>query len=228
LTRCLGDRGKQQAAGERSMTEMQPSTSVRWHVRVPVEDRWKIRAASKISKPATVRIGWRFCIFSVPAAFIRSPALRARRTKEHKRMTISVRDAKPPDAAALASLCGQLGYPTDSRVMPDRLARLVSDPNARCLVATNGDDVAGLATVHLRYTLNHEAPIAQLTLLVVDEAQRTHGVGRALVAVAEEWSRSRGAKRFVVTTALRRADAHAFYEKLEFKHTGRRYGKDFS
>jgi GNAT superfamily N-acetyltransferase len=159
---------------------------------------------------------------------IRSPAIRARKTEERKRMTISVRDAAPPDAEALASLCGQLGYPTEPRVMPERLARLVSDPNARCLVATNGGDVAGLATVHLRYTLNHEAPIAQLTLLVVDEAHRAHGVGRALVAVAEEWSRSRGAKRFVVTTALRRADAHAFYEKLEFKHTGRRYGKDFS
>jgi hypothetical protein len=31
-----------------------------------------------------------------------------------------------------------------------------------------------------------------------------------------------------VTTALRRADAHAFYERLDYKHTGRRYGKDFS
>jgi GNAT superfamily N-acetyltransferase len=95
-------------------------------------------------------------------------------------------------------------------------------------VATSGNAVAGLATVHLRYTLNHEAPIAQLTLLVVDEAHRTRGVGRALVAAAEDWVRSRGAKRFVVTTALRRADAHAFYEKLQFTHTGRRYGKDFS
>jgi len=112
--------------------------------------------------------------------------------------------------------------------MPVRLARLEADPNARCLVATSDAEVAGLATVHVRYTLNHEAPIAQLTLLVVDESYRTRGIGRMLVAAAEEWARSRGAKRFVVTTALRRADAHAFYEKLQFKHTGRRYGKDFS
>jgi GNAT superfamily N-acetyltransferase len=143
-------------------------------------------------------------------------------------MNISVRDATPDDANALAQLCAQLGYPTDPRIMPARLARLVADPNARCLVATSDDEVSGLATVHLRYTLNHEAPIAQLTLLVVDEAHRVHGVGRMLVAAAEEWARSRGAKRFVVTTALRRTDAHAFYEKLEFQHTGRRYGKDFS
>ena len=143
-------------------------------------------------------------------------------------MSVYVRDATPVDADDLARLCGQLGYPMESCVMPARLARLLADTNARCFVATSGDTVAGLATVHVRYTLNHEAPIAQLTLLVVDEAQRTRGIGRALVDAAAEWSRALGAKRFVVTTALRRADAHAFYEKLEFKHTGRRYGKDFS
>lgn len=143
-------------------------------------------------------------------------------------MTVSIRDAVPQDAAALARLCTQLGYPAEPRVMPARLARLASDPNARSIVAQAGDVVVGLATVHVRYTMNHETPIAQLTLLVVDERQRTRGVGRALVSAAEEWARSRGAKRLVVTTALQRTDAHAFYEKLRFKHTGRRYGKDFS
>jgi GNAT superfamily N-acetyltransferase len=143
-------------------------------------------------------------------------------------MGISVRDASPNDAEAIARLCTQLGYPLESRIVPGRLARLASDPNARSLVAEKAGEVTGLATVHLRYTLNHETPIAQLTLLVVDEANRTHGIGRVLVNAAEEWSRSRGAKRLVVTTALQRTDAHAFYEKLQFKHTGRRYGKDFS
>ena len=85
-----------------------------------------------------------------------------------------------------------------------------------------------MATIHLRYTMNHEAPIAQLTLLVVDEQHRTRGVGRMLVEAAEQWALSRGARRIVVTTALQRAEAHAFYERLQYKHTGRRYGKDFS
>lgn len=143
-------------------------------------------------------------------------------------MTVSVRDAAPTDAEALARLCTQLGYPAVPQAMPTRLARLSSDSNARSIVASSGEVVVGLATVHLRFTMNHETPIAQLTLLVVDEQQRTRGIGRALVEAAEQWARSRGAKRIVVTTALQRAQAHAFYEKLQYKHTGRRYGKDFS
>ena len=127
----------------------------------------------------------------------------------------------------MARLCSQLGYPTSEPAMPRRLARLQADPNARALVADAGDGPIGLATVHLRHTLNHETPIAQLTLLVVDEAQRGRGVGRTLVRAAEQWARSRGCHRIVITTGLQRADAHAFYERIGYRHTGRRYGKDF-
>jgi GNAT superfamily N-acetyltransferase len=138
-----------------------------------------------------------------------------------------VRDARSTDADSLARLCTQLGYPSTSDLMPQRVARIGGDPNARALVAEKNDDVIGLATIHLRYTMNHEAPIAQLTLLVVDESNRTHGVGRALVETAEAWAKERGSRRITVTTALNRAGAHAFYERLSYAHTGRRYGKDF-
>lgn len=139
-----------------------------------------------------------------------------------------IRAAHASDAPALADLCTQLGYPSMPDDIPARLARLDDNGDARVLVAVDDGMVVGVATVHIRSTLNHNAPLAQLTMLVVDEGVRTRGVGRALVGATEAWARERGCKRLVVTTALRRTDAHAFYEKLDFKHTGRRYGKDFS
>jgi GNAT superfamily N-acetyltransferase len=151
-----------------------------------------------------------------------------RDNESHDDMTaLLVRDARVDDADALARLCSQLGYPTRPDAIPGRLARIDDDANARALVATVDAVVVGLTTIHLRYTMNHETPIAQITLLVVDETSRGSGVGRALVERAEAWAWERGSKRLVVTTALQRAGAHAFYERLDFKHTGRRYGKDF-
>lgn len=143
--------------------------------------------------------------------------------------TTTVRDARFDDAEAMSRLCAQLGYPAVApTAMGPRLARIQRDPNARVLVAELQEGTPiGLATVHLRHTMNHEAPIAQLTLLVVDETYRSHGVGRALVEAAEQWARAQGSHRIVVTTALHRAGAHAFYERVGYQHTGRRYGKDF-
>jgi GNAT superfamily N-acetyltransferase len=139
----------------------------------------------------------------------------------------SVREPTAGDAEALARLATQLGYPADAASMPERVSRLREDSNARAFVVSNGERVIGMITIHLRNTLNHATPIAQITLLVVDESVRSRGAGRALVDAAEAWAKDRGAKRVAVTTALDRAGAHAFYERLGYAHTGRRYAKDF-
>ena len=113
--------------------------------------------------------------------------------------------------------------------MPARLDRFAADPRAAAFVAERDGTLLGLITVHMRFTLNHEAPIAQITLLVVDESARSAGIGRALVTVAEGFARDRGAGAVAVTTlALDRTVAHGFYERVGFKHTGRRYAKEFA
>jgi len=140
---------------------------------------------------------------------------------------VSIREAAVRDAEKLALLCTQLGYPAEPSAMPACLERLRGDENARAFEAVQGDSLVGLVTIHLRDTLNHSTPIAQITLLVVEESARSGGVGRGLVAACEEFARSRGARRIAVTTALDRGGAHAFYERVGYQHTGRRYAKNF-
>jgi GNAT superfamily N-acetyltransferase len=59
--------------------------------------------------------------------------------------------------------------------------------------------------------------------LVVSERARGLGVGQRLVDAAAETARRWGCNRLLVTTHVRRADAHAFYERIGFELTGRRY-----
>jgi GNAT superfamily N-acetyltransferase len=141
---------------------------------------------------------------------------------------LTIRPPTVADSAGMASLLDELGYPAHPDALPARLERLAADPRAAVLLAERAGDAIGLITVHLRDTINHEEPLAQLTALVVAGRARGQGVGRALVAAAERWARGRGARRVVVSTALDRADAHHFYEGLGFVHTGRRYARSLS
>ena len=138
--------------------------------------------------------------------------------------SVEIRPAVAGDATVLATLLAHLGYPADAAQVPERLERL-RESGDDAFVALLDTSVVGLATLHSRAVLHSERRVAQLTALVVAPEVRGHGVGRALVLRAEQWARERGAERLVVTTALHRAEAPAFYERLGFAHTGRRYVK---
>jgi GNAT superfamily N-acetyltransferase len=137
-----------------------------------------------------------------------------------------VRPAAKEDAPAMASLLAHLGYPAAAEDLPARLERVRASGDD-AYVAVSSGEIVGLATVHSRDVLHGALPVAQLTALVVPPDMRGRGIGRALVNVAEQWAREKGAERLVVTTALHRADAPPFYERLGFEHTGRRYVKRF-
>jgi N-acetylglutamate synthase-like GNAT family acetyltransferase len=137
---------------------------------------------------------------------------------------VLIRDARPEDAAAIARLLEQLGYSTDVAAVPVRLRSLQATGD-RLLVAQAGENVVGLAQLHSSASLEHDGPTGKLAALVVDENARQAGVGRRLVAAVEAEARARGCVLLFLTTAERRAEAHAFYERTGFEHTGRRYTK---
>ena len=137
-------------------------------------------------------------------------------------MAVEIRDARPEDAAAIARLLGQLGYPADATSVARRLERLGDD---RLVVAESDGTVTGLAQLHVAPSLEYDRPAAKLSALVVDEARRNEGIGRALVDAMEAEARERGCELLYLTTAERRSDAHEFYERIGLEYTGRRYAK---
>lgn len=137
-----------------------------------------------------------------------------------------VRDATVADAPTLAPLLGELGYPvTADRVLP-RMRRMLARDDQRILIAENRDESLGLLALHVFPVLAYDADVALIMALVITETARGRGIGRALVDRAEVVAKSLGAARLIVTTHVRRADAHAFYERLGFAFTGRRYVRE--
>jgi GNAT superfamily N-acetyltransferase len=137
-----------------------------------------------------------------------------------------IRPAVAGDAAAIARLLGQLGYPTDADEIPARLEQIHARPGTTVVVAEDsGGEVVGAVTVHLFQALHTSGPTAWLTAVVVEEKARGRGIGTALVEYAEQWARRHGASRISLTSALHRTAAHEFYKSRQYEHTGLRLSK---
>jgi ribosomal protein S18 acetylase RimI-like enzyme len=133
-------------------------------------------------------------------------------------LNVAVRQMRTEDAAAVAALTTQLGYPaTDDEIR--RRYDLIKDRwDARVFVAHTGNVIAGWIHVQATYLLECDAR-AEIWGLVVGENARGTGIGRRLVQAAEEWAIMRGLAVMAVRSNKLRTDAHSFYEHLGYTVT---------
>jgi GNAT superfamily N-acetyltransferase len=128
---------------------------------------------------------------------------------------MTIRPARISDAATIAGLATQLGYPSRPEEAEARLRDVMSRPENAILVADWEGTVAGW--IHVAGSHHVEtAPFAEILALVVDEARRSGGIGAALVEAAAEWAGQQGFATVRVRSNVIRERAHAFYERLGF------------
>jgi GNAT superfamily N-acetyltransferase len=137
---------------------------------------------------------------------------------------MQIRVALDDDARAIASLLGELGYPTHVEAVPPRLAR-VRESGDLVLVAEIDGVVVGLVHGHERRRLERDEGSYRLSAIVVAEHSRRLGVGAALVAAVETEARGRGCGQLELTTSIDRSGAHDFYRALGFEQWSTRYAK---
>jgi GNAT superfamily N-acetyltransferase len=93
-------------------------------------------------------------------------------------------------------------------------------------VAARADGtLAGAVTLHQMIVLHRLRPVGRITALVVDAPDRGRGIGRALVAAAEAALARSGCGLLEITSNVRLAEAHAFYEHLGYERTSFRFAK---
>jgi len=131
---------------------------------------------------------------------------------------LGVRRARLSDAARIAELSGQLGYPTAEKQMKTRLAEAIRAKDGACFVAEPRD--GGLiGWIHVSTTpLLEVERRAEVNGLVVDENARSGGAGAMLLSAAEEWARGKRCKSMSVRSNVLRERAHGFYLRNGYEH----------
>jgi GNAT superfamily N-acetyltransferase len=131
---------------------------------------------------------------------------------------VKIRQARQEDAARMAELSGQLGYPTTTKEMAARLKQALKTRDGACFVA-DGKKSGVIGWVHVSITpLLEVARRAEVNGLVVEESARSLGAGGLLLRAGENWARKRGCAGMSVRSNVTRERAHTFYLKHGYEH----------
>jgi GNAT superfamily N-acetyltransferase len=127
-----------------------------------------------------------------------------------------IRVAGVSDAARLAQLSGELGYPVTLEVMTERLGRVLNRPGDLVLLLEHAE-YGVLGWIHgTEQEFLESGPRCEILGLVVGAEHRGSGIGRALVEALERWAADRGLKQMAVRSNVARSESHPFYERLGY------------
>ena len=125
------------------------------------------------------------------------------------------------DAARIAELSTQLGYPVTAGEVAGRLEALRGLENHEFSVATlSGGEVVGWIHIYVRHVIMSD-PMVEVDGLVVDERRRRAGIGKRLMEHAEKWAEDRGVYIVNLRSNVIREEAHAFYRRFGYGYIKR-------
>jgi GNAT superfamily N-acetyltransferase len=131
---------------------------------------------------------------------------------------LKIRRAKSADAAQLATLTGQLGYPATTAQIRERL-RGIQPVSQNAIFVADAANYGVIGWLHVsKEPLLESEMRAEVNGLVVAEGQRSLGAGARLLAAAEEWACKHGCKEMSVRSNVIRERAHKFYERQGYEH----------
>ena len=121
--------------------------------------------------------------------------------------------------SALGSLPEAQPLPV-TRAQRETLAAFGADPRMRSFVLELDGKVAATLTLYLLPNLSHGGrPFAMVENVVVDAVYRGQGLGKLLMAHAEELAKRHGCYKVTLTSNNNRADAHRFYESIGYQRS---------
>ena len=130
---------------------------------------------------------------------------------------MTIRRLTAVDAPGVRNLNDQLGYPMSTEVVQSRIETILNRQDHAAFVAEKNGEVIGWIHVYVSHILESTNSFVEIGGLVVDEEQRGLGVGKALVKAVEEWTIQSGFDDIRLRSAIKRVEAHKFYESLGYR-----------
>jgi GNAT superfamily N-acetyltransferase len=131
-------------------------------------------------------------------------------------MDIYTRQMSSEDAAVVATLSRQLGYPLSSQQILQNINAVSRSTDHNAFVAIYDSHVVGW--IGLAQAIMIESlPFCEINGLVIDENHRGKGVGKLLVEKAKQWAKEKGNDTLRLRCNVKRTGAHEFYRHLGFR-----------
>lgn len=130
-------------------------------------------------------------------------------------MEILVRQITIKDAATVAELSRQLGYPLSIEQIQRNIQAVTESTDHDTFVAVHENQVVGWIGVEQAIMIE-SLPYCEINGLVIDENFRGQGIGKLLIEKAKQWAMERGNQKIGLRCNVKRTEAHLFYRHLGF------------
>jgi GNAT superfamily N-acetyltransferase len=129
-----------------------------------------------------------------------------------------VREMTSLDVQKTAELCGEFGFPVETKELEQRLTALKAIKNHQVFVAEIEPSlIVGWVHVYNAPSLI-SGPTSEIGGLIVSESCRRRGIGKLLMERAESWAKDQGCSGVLLATQTKRIEAQRFYENLGYSN----------
>jgi GNAT superfamily N-acetyltransferase len=143
--------------------------------------------------------------------------------------TLSIRKAEPADVASILSLLGELDLEGDHALglaeATEKLATIHACPNYTVFIAEIAGEAVGTFALLVMDKMEHGgAPAGIVDSVAVRQEVQGKGIGKKMMHFAMDRCREAGCYKLMLSSNMKREQAHAFYDSLGFE----RHGYSFS
>ena len=130
-----------------------------------------------------------------------------------------IREAALSDIPALTELINELGYNSTMDEIKTRFENIKNHQDHKTFIAVTDTEVSGMVGVTKNFSYEQNGIYVRVLALVTHSRFRQKGIGKKLMAVAENWAKEIGAQKVLLNCGNReeRTIARLFYKRIGYQ-----------